>query len=74
MEAWDGTERRVGDSDRRKAQRAPFQEYPKMVNGVTFQTAEEEAAANESDDWSYSDEPAAPDAAPKSKAKAGKKK
>ncbi len=31
---WDGSERRVsGVGDRRVAQKSPFQEYPKMLDG-----------------------------------------
>ncbi len=43
---WDGAERRVsGVADRRGAAAPkPFEEYPKMVEGVTYQTADAEKA------------------------------
>lgn len=38
---WDGVERRVGDTERRKAQLQPHAEYPKFVDGQVFQTADD---------------------------------
>lgn len=40
---WDGMERRV-TADRRKGQQIAHQEYPKMVDGVVHQNADQEAA------------------------------
>jgi hypothetical protein len=42
-EYWDGTERRK-TGERRLAQSVPYQEYPKWVDGVVYQSAEDEAA------------------------------
>ncbi len=39
--AWDGVDRRL--AERRIVQRGPFKEYPKMVDGRTVQSADEEA-------------------------------
>lgn len=40
---WDGTERRVQKAERRIAQTTPYQEYPKWVDGVLYQSEEDEA-------------------------------